>query len=318
MFLVVVLYSLAAASFTIAKAALNYVQPIFFVGFRMSVAGVLLLAYSIYKDSQSLCIKMRDAWYFILVILIHIYAAFVLDLMALQNMSSSKGAFLYTLSPFITAFFSYHYFTEKLTPKKVVGLLIGFVGFLPEFLSFAPAEGENIWWLSKSELMMLGSVVASVYGWILVRVLLKRDYSVYAINGIGMVGGGMLAFLTSAILEEWRIVPITSGKTFLGLAMIEGWRVSPVTSWMPFLGLTALIIIVSNVLLYNLYGHLLRKYTATFLSFAGFLSPLIAALFGWLFLHEAITVRFICSVATVAVGLTLFYYEELRQGYIVH
>jgi drug/metabolite transporter (DMT)-like permease len=117
------------------------------------------------------------------------------------------------------------------------------------------------------------------------------------INGIGMVGGGILALITSYGVGE--------GETLL------------VSNWSYCLLLTMLIIIVSNIGLYNLYGYLLRIYTATFLSFAGFLCPLMAALFGWFFLCEPISVSFLFSLSMVTVGLIIFYYEELRQGYII-
>lgn len=297
--LIVVLYALAASSFTIAKAVLSYAQPIFFVGFRMTIAGSLLLAYAYWNNSLKHLLQRKNWSRLFLIIIFHIYLAFVLDLLALQHMSSFKGAFLYNLSPFIAALFSYFYFSERMTPTKWLGLLIGMSGFLPELISAAPQENAqwfHIFFLSTAELLMIGSVIASVIGWIIMRSLVKEHYSVLAINGIGMFAGGLLALLTSLIFERW--IP------------------SPIFDLLPFLGLTALIIIIANVLFYNLYGYLLKTYTATFLSFCGFLSPLFAALFGRLFLHEQISWHFFFSIVVVVVGLIMFYQEELRQGYI--
>ena len=77
--------------------------------------------------------------------------------------------------------------------------------------------------------------------------------------------------------------------------------------------MTALII-VSNLLAYNLYGALLKRFSATFLSFAGFSTPLITAFFGWAFIHETVSWGFIGCAVIVFIGLGLFYQEELRQG----
>jgi len=298
MFLVLFLYALSAASFTIAKAALAYAQPIFFVGIRMFIAGVMLLGYYVFQRGSFL-IPRKDWGRFALIILVHIYLAFVLDLVALNYMTSFKGAFIYNLSPFVAALFSYFYFDERMTYKKWLGLGIGFLGFVPEFVAPAPSEyvAGGIGFISWPELMMIGSVVSAVIGWTVVRSLVKDDYSPFFINGIGMVGGGVLALVTSPLLETWDVTLVTDWKAFIYLLL--------------------LIIFFANIIFYNLYGFLLKTYTATFLSFAGFLTPLFAALFGWFFLHESIAWHFFFSVIVVAIGLTIFYFEELRQGYIV-
>lgn len=297
--LLVLLYAFAAISFTLAKAVLAYGKPIFFVGFRMTSAGVILYAYEWFRYRRLFSINWRSDWYwFVLVAVVQIYLTYVLDLLALNNMNSFKGALIYCASPFITALFSYFFFKEPLTKLKALGLTIGFVGFLPTLLSQSGAEVgvSEFLRISSSELMMIGSVIASVWGWIIMRHLLLNGYRAVTINSFGNLGGGILALGTSLLLE--------------------GWRTSPVNNWVPFLQLTLLLILIVNLFFYNLYGYLLKRYTATFLSFAGFMSPLFAALFGWLFLGEVITWAFFVSMFMIIIGLTIFYFEELRQGYI--
>lgn len=290
-------YALIAISFTLAKAVLTYSAPIFFVGVRMVISGLILLGYCVWRNPGMLVIKKKDYANFALIVLMHVYLTYIFDLVALQYMSSFKGAFIYNLSPFITVLFSYLYFNEVMTPKKWLGLLIGFAGFLPELIAQSPGEPTaGIGFLSWAELMMIGSVVTGVIGWIVMRQLVKDDYSPMAINGIGMFVGGVLSFITSGIFETWDPFPVTE--------------------WWPFLKITFAIIIVANLVYYNLYGYLLRTYTATFMSFAGFLCPLFAAAFGWYFLDEQVSGTFFFSLLVVVIGLTIFYQEELRQGYI--
>ena len=52
------------------------------------------------------------------------------------------------------------------------------------------------------------------------------------------------------------------------------------------------------------------------LTFAGFVDPICAAFYGWIFLGETITPYFILSTVLVFIGLYVFYMEELRQGYV--
>jgi drug/metabolite transporter (DMT)-like permease len=63
---------------------------------------------------------------------------------------------------------------------------------------------------------------------------------------------------------------------------------------------------------YNLYGYLLRRFSATFMSFAGLTTPLFTALFGWIFLGEVASPAFYLSFSILSVGLLLFYQEELK------
>lgn len=295
MLLIVFLYALCASTFTICKALLAYAKPFFFIAVRMLIAGSVLTAYSLWKEGSVFIIKKSDRWLFFQIIIFHIYLAYVLDLWSLQYMSSCQSSFLYNLSPFIAALFSYFFFSEKMTMKKWLGLLIGFAGFLPEMF-FKSSYNYYNFWPSLAEIVLLGAVISGVYGWITMRKLVKDGaYSPLMVNGIGMIGGGFLALLTSLI--------------------VEGWSVNPVFDFWPFVQLTTLIIIVGNILFYNFYGYLLTKYTATFLSFAGFMTPFFAALFGWFFLGEVITWTFFVSLAFVSCGLYLFYQEELKQGY---
>ena len=298
MFLIVFLYALCASTFTICKALLDVVKPFFFIGVRMLVAGGLILTYSYFKDRKAFIIQKKDRWLFVQIVLFHVYFAYVLDLWSLQYLTSSSSSFLYNLSPFVAALFSYFYFAEHMTWKKCLGLLIGISGFLPELLFHKVSHGAGSFWFSLPELILLGAVISGAYGWITMRKLVKNgEYSPMVVNGIGMIGGGLMAMITSLI--------------------VEGWSESPIFNMWPFLKLTALIIIVGNLLFYNLYGYLLTRYTATFLSFAGFITPLFAAFFGWLFLGEAVEWTFFLSIFVVCIGLYIFYQEELKQGYMI-
>jgi drug/metabolite transporter (DMT)-like permease len=108
------------------------------------------------------------------------------------------------------------------------------------------------------------------------------------VNGICMSIGGLLALLTAAPVEGF----------------------CPISSVIPFISYLALYILISNIISYNLYGFLLRSYTVTFMSLAGFMAPLFASLYGWIFLHEPLSQQFILSACMLAIGLYLFYQDE--------
>ncbi len=281
--------------FTVSKWGLAYSAPIFFVAVRMILAGILLLGYLLIRRTKGPGLRavVKDWFLFAQIILFHIYLTYICDLCALKDIASVESAFIYNLSPFIAAVFSYAWFNEIMTPKKWFGLSLGFGSSL---LLLFHAGLQNPLAYSVPRLLTLLAVISGAYGWILVRALVKKGYSPTFINGIGMVGGGAIALFTS-----WHA---------------ETWAPYPVTDWVPFMQATILIVVLANIIFYNLYGFLLKRYTATFLSFAGFMCPLFAAILGYVFLGEIFSPRLLISFFIACLGLSIFYHEELRQGYI--
>lgn len=294
--LVVVLYALFASVFTIGKWGLEYADPLFLVGSRMLLAGILMLGYLLLFKRDQITFKKEHFWRIIRLAACNIYLTNALEFWGLKYLPSSKTCFLYSLSPFIAALFSYFMLNERMTQKKWIGLSVGFIGFIPILLQSSSSE-ENIGqllYLSWPELAVLGAVVCSVYGWILMKQLCdKSNYSPLMVNGWSMLFGGLLALTNSYFVEPWDPVPVTEYTPFL----ISGF----------------LLIIISNMICYNLYGVLLRHFSATFMSFAGFTTPVFTALFGWVFLSETISWHFYISFIIVLCGLTIFHRDELKQ-----
>lgn len=296
MILVVPLYALCAMTFTLAKAALSYSLPFFYVGIRMIAAGIIL--YSGYQlTNKKTKINSGDWYLFLQIILFNVYIAYGADLWSLQYITSIESSLIFNMSPFVAALFSFLWFGELMTTKKWYGLLLGTCSVLPLLMT---RTGTEVFFETSRIIpiiVLIGSVISSAYGWIVMRELVKkRSYSPIMVNGIGMFGGGLAALITSFFIEPWNPLPVTS--------------------WPNFIFFTAAIIIAANILFANFYAYLLKRYTATLLSFAGFLCPVFATLLGWFFLNEPLSWRFFFSFITVTCGLYLFYQEELRQGYI--
>lgn len=297
MFYVVLLYALFASVFTASKQALEYAPPFFLVGARMMLAAVCMLAFVAIFKKESIRIRPNSAKKLFGLALFNIYLTNVFEFWGLQYLTSFKTCFIYSLSPFLSALLSYFIFSEIMTRKKWTGLVVGFLGFIPILLSKTSQEelAGDLWIFSWAELAVIGAACASVYGWILLKQLINEDgYSPFSANGLSMLIGGAIALFHSALTENWNPTPIHG----------------PI---LPFLECTIFLIIVSNCIAYNLYGFLLKRFSATFMAFAGLTTPLFSALFGWFFHAEVPTVSFYISFFIVFSGLYLFYQEELSK-----
>jgi drug/metabolite transporter (DMT)-like permease len=91
-----------------------------------------------------------------------------------------------------------------------------------------------------------------------------------------------------------------------GLLLFFGGLISVSTGLYTDITLTCLIA-------YNMYGILVQRYSVTFISFSEFLGIFLVAFLGWAFLGETISNAFWVAFVLVAIGMYVFYKEELRQ-----
>jgi drug/metabolite transporter (DMT)-like permease len=301
-FLIVLMYAIWSSVFSLGKWTLALSPPLFLTASRMLLASAILLSFLAITKRSSFQLTKRQ-WISLGVLgLFSIYLTNAFEFWSLQHMTAAKTCFFYSLGPFFSAFFSYLHFGEKMNGRKWLGMAIGFAGFVP-VLAMQKGAGEllsSFTYLSWPELSMFAASICTSYGWILLRLLVKGEsISPLMANGGSMLIGGGFALVHSLLIDHWAPLPVASGvlpQFFHGILLMT---------------------FISNILCYNLYGYLLKKFTATFVSFMGLLSPVFASLNSWLLLGEKPSATILMSTGIVSFGLWLIYSAELRQGYIV-
>ncbi|MBF5059405.1 DMT family transporter [Candidatus Neptunochlamydia vexilliferae] len=301
-FLVIFMYAAWSSVFSFGKMALENSPPVFLTAFRMLFAAILLLGWLFIKNRSSLKIGKKQILPLLALAVFSIYLTNILEFWGLQHLTAAKTCFIYSLSPFFAALFSYIHFGEKVNLKKFLGMMIGFAGFIPVLMLETGSEGllSAFSIFSWPELAIMGAALFSVYGWVLLRIIVKNQTlsPLYA-NGYSMLLGGTMALIHSLVIDNWSPIPVTAGHM------------------LPFAQGIMIMTLVSNILCYNLYGFMLKKYTATFLSFMGLLSPIFASINSWILLEEAPSWQILLSTSVVSMGLFIVYQAELKQGYIV-
>lgn len=299
--IVILMYAGWSSMFSLGKLALQNSPPLFLTASRMILAGMILLAFMALKDRSAFKITLKQFLSFCLLALFSIYLTNAFEFWSLQHLTAAKTCFIYSLSPFFSALFSYLHFGEKMNRRKWLGMLIGFVGILP-VLAIQKGSGEllsGLVYLSWPELAMIAASLCTVYGWVVLRLIVKdSSTSPLMANGASMLIGGLFALGNSYLVESWNPLPVTEahmGSFLQGLLIMT---------------------LISNIICYNIYGMMLKRFTATFLSFMGVLSPIFASFSSWLFLGESPSPVIFLSTGIVSLGLWLIYSAELRQGYI--
>ena len=259
----------------------------------MILSGIMLAAFLFATQSTKYRPQLEDWPYFLQVAIFGLALPYCLRAWGLQYLSATKAAFIFTLMPFFTALFSYIKYKEKLSLKKTTGLALGFLGMLPTLYTGTIQEElvGSLGFFSFPELAVLGACASFGYKFIAVKELVvKRKCPIIIANSITMLLGGVMAFNLAVLIEP---VWIKSNPFFL-------------------FTLIAVQMLISNFISANLEATLLKSYSPTFMSFASFIAPLAASLFGWILLGEQIYLQYIISFIMVFLGLALYYSDEFN------
>ncbi len=296
MFEIIALHALWGSSIPMSKKLLEFTSPFLLTPIRMLAAGLVLVVINLVRKKKIL-LEGKRFWLYNIQIIVAVYAKYMLRYWGLDYMPASKMSFLLNLAPFVTALFSFIAFKESLSRKQWLGLLIGFIGMVPILITSSKSEqliGE-FFYISWPELAVIAAVCINAYAAIVSRITIAHHgQSVLLSNSVRMVGGGILALITLLFID----VPLT------------------ITEIPSFMGWLTLLVVTSNIICHNFHLYLYKFYTATFIAFTDFISPLFTALYSWLFLKEVITWHYGISALTVFLGLYLFYQDELKTIYV--
>lgn len=290
MILLLFINALFALTYPLAQTALLYGNMLLLITIRMIGAGVILLAYHRFVARKSLRISKGDQWVLVKIAFCAMYISFILEAWALQRIPALQANLMYLLSPFASALLGYCLAKETLSKKKIVGILIGLIGsvmliqndFLQGTISLPGLSG------TLSALALLGAMFLGAYSWFLVKDLMKKGHSLILINGLTMLYGGIMSVIT---------LSVTGGG-------------AAVTAWGPFLSYAGILMIMANIVAYNICALLLQRYSLTFIMLAQFTCPIFGALYGYFFWQEPFYSHYVMAFCVIALGVWLFYSEE--------
>lgn len=291
MFLIIILYFILALTFVFAKDAVSVCSPIFFIGIRMIVAGILLLVPHIIKCRKLdlFSLKQIDALLFSIVTFLHIYIPFIGEFWALQYVDALKVNFLFALTPFFAIAFESLFYQKLPSKRKLVGT---FIGFCALFLILHIHSNQTwsfgqFFSLSFAEFILIVSIISATLAWFYIKKLVDRHFSISMINGTAMLVGGFLSLVTAFLFEN--IVVKDNFELFKQLI---------------------LLILFSNIIFYNLYGKLLEYYSISFLTAYGFLAPFFGMIIESILTHRLPDFWYYAAFFLLVIGLLLVAKEE--------
>ncbi len=312
MFLLILLAGIS--TFSLTSTLLSYTQPFFLLSSRMGLAGILLLLYAYLK--KELTLNKKHIYKYAQLVVFAIFLPYALRYYGLKTTNNTQQAlFLYNLGPVATYLLTHLLGIELATKKRSLALALCFAGLivsgalvLPTFFSptisqstteiTIPAVEQTIPQttlqslsqpgiqhpMGLPELAIILSLFSFSFGWIIMRkCIIDYAYKPATINGITMLGGGVIALIASFFLETTPYV-------------------TNITSYIPTL---ALVILISNVIAYNLYAYAVTRYSLTFIQISYWLPIMLKS-------NSSLSIYMIGSLVFLF-GLFLFYAEE-KEG----
>lgn len=144
----------------LTKIGLEYISPIWFVAWRLGLAAICLYLYLILIGKFSLP-KKKDFPIILTVGIIQEGCYFLFSASGLANETTSRASLLVYSTPLWVTPISILFFKERFSKYKVIGLILGLIGFLILFNPFS-FEWGNRKILISNALLILASLAWAV------------------------------------------------------------------------------------------------------------------------------------------------------------
>lgn len=272
------------------KVAILDFPPFLLVGIRQASAGLILLALACRLGAGR---RRFDHAYLVrqgLIGLLMITGGNGFITWAMLQVSSGLAAVIGALTPvFVVLINAMWRGGETVTPRMVVGVLMGFGG-----MGLIFSEGWADFGRPEYRWGIAGCFVSCIT-WSLATVMAKRfnDVDVAPIfnAGLQVTAGGLGGFVMSLLFDPaWEI-----------RHSAMGW------------GAVLFLTVLGSAVAFSLYTYVLRRLNATMASLYTYINPIIAVLIGWLWLGEPLGARNSAGMALTIAGVWIVNQSGLRR-----
>jgi drug/metabolite transporter (DMT)-like permease len=275
--MVVTFCVLWSAAFAVAKVAVIDCPPLLLLTGRFLVAGVLILGIAVVRRTPW-TLSRRDLLFFAVVGIANQALYLGLGYIGIQEISAGLSTLIASSNPILIAVLAVFLLGERMTWRKVVGLLLGFGGVAFIVSHRLSLGGDSV----RGILFTIGGLLALVGGTLIFKLFAPKD-GLWLGNGVQSLAAGIASLpfaLTfesvGDIVPSWRLL---AAVLYLGLAV--------------------------SIFAFLLWFYILKASGATAASSYHFLMPPLGMLFGWLLLGEHVSPLDLLGIVPVVLGIYL-------------
>lgn len=263
------------STFAAIEVGLEAAPPLTFAGLRSVIGGAVMAVLALLWREK---LDLRRDWAVLAKLTVsNVVAFFALQTIAVDLLASGLAAVLIYLQPVLVGLLAWRFLGEALTPAKVGGLLLGFIGII---VVSAGAFGDDI--APVGILVAVASSLAWAVGTVYFKAVQNQVPMFWAVAVPFVVGGLLLTGLGLVVEAPTSITWTASFVTALLYASLVG-----------------------TALAWFLWLELIRSGEASRASAYVFLVPLVAVLIGTVFLGETLTLPLLLGGALVIGGIVL-------------
>ena len=274
-------FSAVAVSYQLLNVYVNDVfQVMLFAGMRFFLSACMIFAYAFAKG-KSMKLNLQGLKLVAILGLLQTFTQYLFFFLSLRTVHPANGSILISFGVFITVIIAHFvYKTDKLTPKKTWGLVIGITGII--VLNGGAADTVS---LTGEGFMLVSSVLGAISG--IYTKKLTATISPYAISAYQLLVGSTLLLVIGLVFA--RDVAFTFTPASSALLLHLG-----------FISAAA----------FTLWSALLKHNQVSKVSIYKFSIPVFGVLLALIFLQEAFdVVSVMIALIFVAVGILLINIE---------
>lgn len=264
-------------AFVAGKIGVTYCPPLVLLAARFSLAGILILGISATRR-ESWSLSWRDTLVFAILGIANNALYLGLAYTGMQTVSAGLSGLIVSANPVFTAVLAALLLGERLTWRKVAGLLLGVIG-----VAFIVWHRMSVGTDSLHGILFTLAALASIVAGTILFKRLAPKGSLWIGNGVQNLAAGVVLLPFALTLSD--VGDIVPNARLLGA----------------FLFLT----LGGSILAYLLWFHLLKVCGATAASAYHFLMPPLGMLFAWMVLGERVEIRDLLGIVPVALGIYL-------------
>lgn len=170
----------------------NTYQKILFAGYRFLVSAIMVFTFCIITG-RSLKVRKQDIFKLAFLGVVQTSIQYVFFYIGLSNTSGTKGAILASATTFFSVIIAHFFYEEdKLSFRRIVGIVIGFMGVV-----IVNMNGGNIkggFTLTGDGFVIMSSLASSVAG--IYTKKIANDISIFLISGYQLFIGSIFLILT--------------------------------------------------------------------------------------------------------------------------
>src|SRR5256714_7379248 len=270
------------------KLGLANLPPLTFAGIRFLLASIILSALILARGVR--WPRKRNQWIVIAVVgLLQFSLNYGLVFWGEQRISSGLAAVLQSTFPTFGLVIAHFYLpNERMTARKVIGVLLGFVGVAVIFSDQLTIAGKGA---------LLGSIA----------LVMTRFFGSYGNVLVKAYGTQIDPFVLAAGQMVCGFPPLLA----LGITT-EGnpFRLH----WTPIVVLSLVyLVVIGSVIAFTLYYWLVRHMDVTNTMLIGLVTPVIAVVLGMIVLHEQLNWRLFAGAACIISGIGMIVLRKRQK-----